>query len=311
VTRLAPLLLLLVLLGAGCGLGAAEEPESRSASLTVTRDFGGQRVGRFQAQNLPTGDTVMRLLQRRFEVETRYGGTFVQSIDGIGGGRSGGRVVDWFYYVNGIEADEGAAARRLFPGDRVWWDHHDWGAAMKIPAVVGSFPEPFLSGQDGKRFPVRLDCARDSRRTCDEVAERLEIAGIDKFARATISQQQEGETLRIVVGRWRDVRFDLAARRIERGPRASGVFARFDPAGRRLSLLDSRGRVVRSIGSGGALVAATAAGAEPPTWVVTGTDAVGVAAAAAALRAELLANRFAVAIEAGRAVPLPVDTAAP
>ncbi len=306
---LLPLLLLLVL--AGCGLGAGEGEPARTASLTVTRDFGSQRVGRFRAQDLPAGDTVMRLLQRRFEVETRYGGTFVQSIDGIAGGRSGGRLVDWFYYVNGIEADQGAAERRLFPGDRVWWDHHDWGAAMNIPAVVGSFPEPFLSGEDGKRFPLRLDCARDSGRACDEVAERLEIAGIDKFARATISQQQEGETLRIVVGRWRDVRFDQAARQIERGPRASGVFARFNASGSRLSLLDPQGRVVRSIGSGGALVAATAAGEEPPTWVVTGTDGVGLAAAVAALRTELLSNRFAVAIEAGRAVPLPVDTAGP
>ena len=54
----------------------------------------------------------MRLLQRNFEVETRYGGGFVQEIEGVAGGREGGRRVDWFYYVNGIEADEGAAERK-------------------------------------------------------------------------------------------------------------------------------------------------------------------------------------------------------
>src|SRR3712207_8032212 len=54
-----------------------------------------------------------------------YGGGFVQSIDGISGGRQRGRSVDWFYYVNGIEGGSGAAARKLAPGDRVWWDHHD------------------------------------------------------------------------------------------------------------------------------------------------------------------------------------------
>ena len=47
----------------------------------------------------------MRLLQRKFEVETRYGGGFVQEIDGVGGGREAGRPVDWFFYVNGIEAE--------------------------------------------------------------------------------------------------------------------------------------------------------------------------------------------------------------
>ena len=119
----------------------------------------------------------MRQLQRKFEVETRYGGGFVQEIDGVSGGRRSGRPVDWFYYVNGIEAESGAAARRLEPGDRVWWDHHDWGGAMRIPAVVGSFPEPFKSGAQGKSIPVRIDCAEDSRRECREVRKRLEEAG--------------------------------------------------------------------------------------------------------------------------------------
>ena len=35
---------------------------------------------------------------------------------------------------------------------------------MRVPAVVGSFPEPFLHGSEGKRFPVRLDCAPDAAR---------------------------------------------------------------------------------------------------------------------------------------------------
>ena len=88
----------------------------------------------------------MRLLQRSFDVETGSGGGFVQQIDGVAGGRRAGRPVDWFYYVNGIEARVGAAERRINPGDRVWWDHHDWGVTLRIPAVVGAFPEPFLSG---------------------------------------------------------------------------------------------------------------------------------------------------------------------
>ena len=55
----------------------------------------------------------MRLLQRKYDVKTRYGGGFVQEIDGVAGGREDGRRVDWFYYVNGIEATVGAAERRV------------------------------------------------------------------------------------------------------------------------------------------------------------------------------------------------------
>ena len=53
----------------------------------------------------------MRLLQSKYDVKTRYGGGFVQAIDGARGREGDGRRVDWFYYVNGIEAPVGAAER--------------------------------------------------------------------------------------------------------------------------------------------------------------------------------------------------------
>jgi Domain of unknown function (DUF4430) len=300
--RLAALLCALALLG-GCGLGAGES--TGEATLTVTRDFGGEPLGDGVQEGANEGDTVMRLLQRRYDVRTRYGGGFVQSIDGVAGGREDGRVVDWFYYVNGIEASIGAAERRIADGDRVWWDHHQWDGAQRIPAVVGSFPEPFVSGLEGKRFPVRVVCAGGAERACDEVAARLEDAGA-KPARAVIEQSPGEEVLRVIVGPWESVRRDGVARRLERGPAATGVFARPAPAGTELVLLDTAGRPVRTLRAGAGLVAATAVEAQAPTWVVTGTDEVGVAAAAAALTEERLVEHFAVAVEAGRDVPLPI-----
>jgi hypothetical protein len=180
---------------------------------------------------------------------------------------------------------------------------------MRIPAVVGSFPEPFLSGRGGKKLPVRLDCAPDSERACDEVRLRLEAAGVKGTARQTIGQAPQTGLLRVVVGRWTDVRRDAAARRIDRGPGESGVFARFTPDGRRLELLDARGRPVRALAGGSGLVAATAFAEQAPTWVVTGTDDVGVAAAAGALTEDGLRDHFAVAVERGRGIGLPVRPA--
>ena len=147
-------------------------------------------------------DTVMRLLQRDFEVETRYGGNFVQEIDGVAGGREGGRRVDWFYYVNGIESGVGAGERRVEPGDRIWWDHHDWSATMRVPAVVGSFPEPFVSGSEGRKLPVRLVCLGDADAACDEVETRLRDAGVTDTARSVLEQSAGREVLRVLVGPW-------------------------------------------------------------------------------------------------------------
>jgi hypothetical protein len=301
--RAALLLCLLALLG-GCGFGEGES--TGEVSLTVTRDFGLERVGEGATENANEGDTVMRLLQGSYDVDTRFGGGFVQEIDGVAGGREEGRQVDWFYYVNGIEAPVGAAERRLSAGERVWWDHHAWEAAQRIPAVVGSYPEPFASGLEGKRFPVRLVCAGQADRSCDEVATRLEEAGVDQVARAVIEQSQGEEVLRVIVGRWADVRRDPIARRLERGPGASGVFARPAPSGTELMLLDTAGRPVRTLRAGAGIVAATGVESQAPTWVVAGTDEVGVAAAAAALTEERLREHFAVAVEAGQDVPLPI-----
>jgi Domain of unknown function (DUF4430) len=300
--RRAFLLVVLLAFAGGCGLGAGESEEG-GATLTVTRDFGTREVGTGSADPIPGGETVMRMLQRDFEVETRYGGGFVQQINGIAGGRENGRPVDWFYYVNGILADEGAAAHKLSAGDDVWWDHHDWGASADVRAVVGAFPEPFLSGVDGKRLPVRLDCAAAD--ACDEVAGRLAEEGVKAGRSAAAGFGGEG-VLRIKVGVWSDVRRDPAVRQLEEGPRASGVYARPSAAGDELELLDPEGETVRTLGAGSGLVAATRLSGEAPTWIVTGTDAVGLAAAAAQLDSDSLDDRFAIAVEGGRPTPLPV-----
>jgi len=306
-------LVLVVLCAALTGCGFGEGEPTGDVTLTVTRDFGNERLHEgIDEETASEGDTVMRLLQERYEVQTRFGGGFVQSIDGVEGGRVDGRRADWFYYVNGIEAPIGAAERRVTAGERVWWDHHQWEAAQRVPAVVGSFPEPFATGLEGKRFPVKLVCLGDER-SCDEVTTRLDDAGVPAVSRSVLEQSAGVEVLRVIVGRWADIRRDGIVRRLERGPAATGVFAQPTSAGDAIEVLDAEGRPVRTLRDGAGLVAATSVEGQAPTWVITGTDEVGVAAAAAALTEERLEQRFALAIEDGADIPLPVrdDIAAP
>src|SRR6202035_432230 len=135
----------------GCGLGAGRTPGA--VQLVITRDFGARVLRQIDAPSVKGEETVMSLLMRNdAAVTTRFGGGFVQSIDGVAGGQEAGQPVDWFYYVNGVEAGLGAAATKLHPGDHIWWDRHDWSQTEHVPAVVGSFPEPFLHGIDGQRL---------------------------------------------------------------------------------------------------------------------------------------------------------------
>ena len=118
----------------------------------------------------------MRVLDRNAEITTRYGGGFVQSIDGLEAEERVGRSSDWFFYVNGVESPVGAADYPLHGGEAIWWDYRDWSAAMRVPAVVGSWPQPFLGGYDGKRHPVAVECLGGGRGLRARCAQRLGTA---------------------------------------------------------------------------------------------------------------------------------------
>ena len=292
-----------VLAVAGCGPGAGDD--GGEATITVTRDFGSRPVLSRTLPEVSGSETAMRLLGREARVQTRYGGGFVQSVDGVEGGRRDGRPVDWFYFVNGREAPKGAAATKVRPGDAVWWDFRDWGEATNVPAVVGSFPEPFLHGPGTeKRLPVRVECIEVESAACRAASRALADEGVP-VATAQFRSQVAQETIRVLVGPWRALREETSVLSLEDGPGASGVYARPSADGRQVAVLDPEGRTVRTLGAGAGLVAATASGEGPPVWVVTGTDDAGVAAAAGSLDAGKLANRYALAVEGGRLYPAP------
>jgi Domain of unknown function (DUF4430) len=287
---------------AGCGIGAGQPPGG--VQLAVTEDFGRRDLSSSTSPKVSGEETVMRLLSRNARVTTRYGGNFVQSIDGAAGGERFGRPIDWFFYVNGIESSRGAADVKVHSGDRVWWDRHDWGAAHRVPAVVGSFPEPFAHGVDGKRLPVRVECAPPAAPACAAVAKRLVGLGVPA-ARGGLGTSAAQKTLRVLVGTWAKLRLDPAAHLLEGGPAASGVYARPAPDGQAIRLLTEHGEVSRTLRAGTGLVAATRFEDAQPTWLITGTDARGVDSAVRALDEGALARHFALAISRDRAVPLP------
>lgn len=292
--------LLMALATAGCGLGPGEDVGA--VDLTVTRDYGAEPLLHRQLDDLTESDTVMRALEGSAEITTRYGGGFVQSIEGLEAQESVSGSRDWLYYVNGVEATVGAADYRLRGGEAVWWDYHDWSAvAAGAPAVVGSWPQPFLGGYDGKRHPVAIECLGGGE-ACGAVREKLESAGV------TVAASSPDDAIRVLVGPWARVREDPAAAQIEDGPRASGVFADFQSRGGGYVLrgFGEDGEVESAFGATAGLVAATRRFDAPPVWVVSGPAAAGVLAAADLLDAADLRDRYAVAVEAGERTPLPL-----
>jgi Domain of unknown function (DUF4430) len=295
---------------AGCGFGAGTS-SSGTATLTVTRDYGSKTLVEAADEDPAESDTVIRVLDRNADISTRYGGGFVQSIDGLAGTESGGRRYDWFFYVNGIESPVGAADVRVHGGDRIWWDYRDWTDAMRVPAVVGSWPEPFAQASAASPSPVRVECEAAGS-ACDEVADRVADTG----AKVSVDDRAARPgALRILVGPWREVRGDPAVSALRGGPSSNGVFATFKGPVRgtyHLIALDPGAAPVRDLGPRTGLVAALRPGDDPPTWVVTGSEGSAVRRAAVLLDAPDLRDRYAVAAPPhGPPLALPLDVGEP
>ena len=215
-----------------------------------------------EASRSRESDTVLRVLDRNADIETRYGGGFVQSIDGLAGGTSGGRRSDWFFYVNGIESPIGV--RRVRPLGR-------------RPDLVGL---PRLDRRDagpgGRRLLAGAVPARLSRGERWPAERRLPggaaPATWSKRARrapgSTARTRGDGpdrDAIRVLVGPWDGSRDDSRRRAARRRPDRSGVFARFagDPSAGCSTLLDQRGRVAGRSATGAGLVAALRPGDGP------------------------------------------------
>jgi hypothetical protein len=293
----------------GCGLGEGDERAGAGAELRVTRDFGRTELGSDRLRTVREGQTVMRFLRSRFEIETRFGGRFVQAIDGLSGSR-GGAPLDWFYFVNGIEAGVGAAEYELSPGDRVQWDRRNWEATMRVPGIVGAFPEPFRHGIEGKKLPVRVECEDPAADPCEEVKRRLQRAGVSASGSA-LGVPGATDVLRVVVGLWSEARIVRAVAELEGDPDESGVFARVAGDGSSLELLDESGGAARVVhpGDGTGIVAAARPTDDELVWLVIALDDKGLEAAASALDERRLRNAFAVAATGDEVEKLPLASA--
>ena len=147
--------------------------------LTVTDAFGARVVLERTADEVPASETAMRLVQRNAEVSTRYGGGFVQCVERPcaavrrpGGARTGSTS------STASRRRRARPPRACAPAITSGGTGGVWDAAERVPAVVGSFPEPFLHGPGEKRLPVRVECLRPQDAVCRDAQQALVDFGI-------------------------------------------------------------------------------------------------------------------------------------
>ncbi|MCT4621804.1 MAG: DUF4430 domain-containing protein [Marinisporobacter sp.] len=250
--------------------------------LVVTTDFGHKKV---YAKNvgLVKDEVGMEVLFRNLDIQTAYGGGFVNSINGIeskftfytGKNR---KKQDWFYWVNGILAPVGVAEYRPHSGDVVWWDYHDWGTTMFAPAVIGSYPQPFKSGSFGKNPGTVIMYTDDYKDEAKKLKESLIKQGVKQIDLSAYNPKvlEKPKKYYILLGPWDQLaKNSKLIKDINRKNKLIGTYVKFE--GEKVKALDFKGKTRSSYGHAGAIYAyAPGIGSVRPIWMVTGTDDEGV-----------------------------------
>ena len=165
----------------------------RSVRVLATTDFGAEML-LDETLPLEPGMSALDALQRVADVGTLYGGGFVDSINGVGPGRTAGQSKNagWFYSVNGVMANGAAGGYTLRPGDVEHWDHHDWTFRQFVSAGIGCFPSAFVHGYDGTVYPTVVAYGDSYAAEADDLAAVLEEAGALGVQRLPVSQLLPG-----------------------------------------------------------------------------------------------------------------------
>jgi len=299
--------------GVPAGPAAGAPADAGRVVLHISRDFG--RTVLFSREvELRPGDTVLAVLSRNVTVQTAYGGAFVNGIEGLVSGYTGRTGVreqrDWLYWVNGVAAAQGPAQYRPRPGDFIWWDYQDWGAGQMANAVVGAFPRPFVTGPGREKGGALVIHAPGREGEAARLKDALEKHGVSpavEVAPLENSPVERREKPALIVGTWEELSgVKILARFNDQGPRsglhlrlAPGEVVRLGPDGRETGRHGAKTGALWALGNG--------PGDPAPLFVVTGTDAAGLAAAVELLtRNEFpLRGAFAVVVTPGGAFPVP------
>jgi len=289
------------------GEPADGEPSSAKATVIVTRDFGKELILEQEIEIEP-GTSALHVLQMAADVETNYGGGFVNSINGISSEYEGtsNSQRDWFFYINGVSSNIGANDYILRDGDVEHWDFRDWSYHQFIPAIIGDFPQPFRSGYKAEAKPTVVVYEQPFLEQAQSLVEEMEELGVSDVSACSNNQlsneAKQNSNLVIMAGSENELILELNGEH-----KRLGFYSYLEQG--TLIALDAEGSISGELGVGCGLIQATQNPWNPKgigigesvAWMVTGTDSNGVENAADILinHHQELRRAFAVVISEG------------
>jgi hypothetical protein len=272
-----------------------------SARIVVTQGFTKPAIVEETAA-IGEDTTALDGLKMVASIETKYGGGFVSSIEGIMSKYEGTKTKeDWFFYINGVSLSVGASGYILRDGDSEHWDYHDWSFRQFIPAIIGDFPEPFIHGIEGAVHPTVVTYQDGWEEEARLIADRLGGLGVQNVTYQIFSDlataDKEANNL-ILVG---SSEFEPIKELNELWNRL-GFYCQFRDGA--LAVFDSVGEPTGEYGEGTGLIQATQSiwnprgtgASENVVWMVSGLDEAGIRAAVDTLTDNYNEFRYACAV---------------
>lgn len=312
IKRILVLVLPVMLLALG-GCGPSPGVSTGEVALLVTRDFGEEEIFN-DIIELEPKKTVLELLNEHLDVETAYGGGFVNAINGLESGYTNAaerEQFDWFYFINGIMTSAGAAEYLPTNEDIIWWDYHSWGDIPFTPAVIGAFPQPFVNGYRNNN-PGTLILAGDG---CGDLADKfagyLEKVSVRELDVKPYEEKPAFDRTKItvVIALWEELKESNFWAGVQENRDKTGWFAELDEdafyglnekAQRQASYHERVGAI---------LATGMGMGDGTPLWLITGLDKQGITDAVEVLvgSQKKLEMLFGALVHDKQVIPLPLQ----
>ncbi len=315
IKKIITLILMIIMISStmtGC-INSQKDETTEYVTLVVTTDFGRETLFDEKVE-IKKDYTVMDILEDNLEIETKYNGSFISSINGIenDNGVKSGQRKDWFYYINGICSDQGAMAYNLNKGDTIWWDYHKWGSKNTMnTSVIGSFPEPFVHGYGMDKYPTIIMTTKKNTDLANELKESLEQVGVQSVETnaldETLLTNKKGPT--IIIGQWNEVQEIDYINTLNKAYKKTGLNMHFTE--NEIELLKNDGTIAMKQTENTGIIASIGEGLgdSKPLWLVVGIDEKGVEDAANLLinNPKKIRNMYNAAVTAEEIIRLPIQ----
>lgn len=265
------LLLMMAVLLIGCS--KPQTMEGKEIEILITRDFGKEKLDS-KVLNFISETTVMDMMEDYFDIETAYGGSFVNSIGGLKSGftdEKSKKKMDWFYYINGRFAEIGAADYDILPGDIIIWDYHDWSSEVRMTSIIGAYPNNFVNDLEGNRMPTIIQYALGYEDEAKKIADYLKAKGADISVSEGAAEglgDEEGHT--ILIAPWDEIRRNEGVEDIYKNRNKTGLFFEIEE---QVKVLDFNNQPVQRYEKAAVIASVSKGyGSDGSLWMITGND---------------------------------------